>query len=212
MRYRFWLPLSALCVLALLALLVDLQILPPGLQLLESLKSNFDHYFYFLIAFIILLESIVYIGFYFPGQFFAVVLVVMAKPQWQDILYLTVAMVVAATLGSLINFCLGRWLSRESNRVASLNIKSLLVAMLHINSLAFFMFSQGANRQTIKVVFLAAILNLPYYLVLIIATSLLSEQVLLLAENTWILAGFIIIWLAITVYIDVKAHRRSKVG
>ena len=211
MQYRFWLPLSALTAVALFSGLVELAILPPGLELLESMQSRFEDYFYLLIAFIILLESIVYIGFYFPGQFFAVVLVVLAKPQWQDIVYLTLAMVIAATLGSLINFGLGYWLSKETQKTTKLSIKSLLVAMIHINSLAFFMFSQGANRQKIKVVLLAAVLNLPYYLALIFATSLLSKQVMLLAENTWILAGIILIWLAIAVFLDFNKHRHNQV-
>lgn len=211
MHYRFWLPLSAFFAVIVISGLVEFNFLPSGLQLLESLQARFDDYFYILIACIILLESVVYIGFYFPGQFFAVVLVVMAKPQWQDIFYLTLAMVVAATVGSLINFLLGRWLSKGSNQRAPLSLKTLLIAMIHINSLAFFMFFQGANGQKMSVVLLAALLNLPYYLILIFMTSLLSQQVLLLAENIWILAGFIAIWLVITVFIDVRKHRQTKI-
>lgn len=210
MHYRFFLPLSALLAVGIFAGLVELNIIPPGLHLLEGIQSSFADYFYLLIAFIILLESIVYIGFYFPGQFFAVVLVVLAKPQWQDILYLTLAMVIAATLGSLINFGLGRWLSKGVQTPKKLRVKSLLLAMIHINSLAFFMFSQGANRQKIKVVLLAGLLNLPYYLAIIAATSLLSKQVLQLAENTWLLAGFILIWLIIAVFLDLRSPSNKK--
>jgi membrane-associated protein len=211
MQFRFWLPLSALCVLGLFSGLIEFNVIPPGLELLEKVKSSFDDYFYVLIAFIILLESIVYIGFYFPGQFFAVVLVVLAKPQWQDIVYLTIAMVLAATVGSAINYTLGRCFSKQPQQGSKLRIKSLLLAMIHINSLAFFMFYQGANKQKARVVLLAAGLNLPYYLVLIFATSLLSEQVLMLAENTWLLAGFVAIWLAITVFMDISQYRKLKI-
>jgi membrane-associated protein len=210
MQFRFWLPLSALCILALFSALIEFNVIPPGLELLERAKSSFDDYFYFLIAFIILLESIVYIGFYFPGQFFAVVLVVMAKPQWQDIVYLTIAMVLAATLGSAINYTLGRWFSNKAPQASSLSLSSLLLAMIHINSLAFFMFSQGAKKQNASIILLAAGLNLPYYLLLIFATTLLSKQVLMLAENTWILAGFIGVWLAVTVFMDISKYRSFK--
>jgi membrane-associated protein len=210
MQFRFWLPLSALCILALFSALIEFNVIPPGLELLERAKSSFDDYFYFLIAFIILLESIVYIGFYFPGQFFAVVLVVMAKPQWQDIVYLTIAMVLAATLGSAINYTLGRWFSNKAPQASSLSLSSLLLAMIHINSLAFFMFSQGAKKQNASIILLAAGLNLPYYLLLIFATSLLSKQVLMLAENTWILAGFIGVWLAVAVFMDISKYRSFK--
>ena len=67
--------------------------------------------FYLLIVLIIFLESIVYVGFYFPGQFFAVLLVIGANPTFDDIVMLTIAMVTAATLGSILNYCIGRFSS-----------------------------------------------------------------------------------------------------
>ena len=209
MKFGFYLPLSALLALGFIAILVDLQIMPPGLEILELLKAKFGQHLYTLIFGIILLESIVYLGFYIPGQFFAVILVILAKPQWQDILYLTLAMVSAATVGSLINYVLGRQFSQPSKKQTKLRLKSLLVAMLHINSLAFFMFAQGANRRNIKVILFAGVLNLPYYCVLIVATSLLSEQILQVAENSWLLAGVISVWLIIALCLDVKKYRQK---
>jgi len=185
-------------------------VIPSGLELLKSLQTRFNDYFYLLILFIILLESIVYIGFYFPGQFFAVVLVVLSKPQPQDILFLTLAMVVAATLGSCINYVLGRNLGDVKKHQANLSVKSLLVAMIHINSLAFYMFSQGANHKSPKIVLWAGLLNLPYYLLLIWGTSVLSEQVMQMAENTWFLAIAVSIWLGIALLIDYKKFKASR--
>jgi membrane-associated protein len=209
LKYSFVLPLSALFALCLLSVLVTYQIIPSGLELLQSLQSNFKDYFYLLILLIILLESIVYVGFYFPGQFFAVVLVVLSKPQPQDILFLTLAMVVAATLGSCINYFLGRKFGDANKHLPNLSVKKLLVAMIHINSLAFFMFTQGANQQSPKVVFWAGFLNLPYYLLLIWGTSILSEQVMQVAENTWFLAIAISIWLGIALFLDYKKFRTA---
>lgn len=206
MKYGFYLPLSALLALGFIAVLVNAQLVPPGLEMLEMLKTKFAQHFYLLLFVIILLEAIIYVGFYFPGQFFAVILVILAKPQWQDIVYLTLAMVGAATLGSVINYCLGWQFKQSLTKESKLRFKSLLLAMLHINSLAFFMFAQGANRRGIKVVLLAGLLNLPYYCLLIVATSVLSEQVLQMAENTWLLAGVIVIWLGIALSIDIKKH------
>jgi membrane-associated protein len=189
-------------------------VIPSGLELLQNIEANFNHYFYLLILLIILLESIVYIGFYFPGQFFAVVLVVLSKPQPQDIFLLTIAMVVAATFGSIVNYWLGTrfagkkdrdiGVSNDTGKIDSPSIKKLLLAMLHINSLAFFMFAQGAKRQSPKVVLLAGLLNLPYYLLLILATSVLSEQVMQMAENTWLLMSAISLWLAFSIFYDYK--------
>lgn len=210
MKYSFVLPLSALIALCLLSVLVTYEVIPSGLDLLQGLQTHFNEYFYLLILFIILLESIVYVGFYFPGQFFAVVLVVLSKPQPQDILFLTLAMVVAATLGSCINYYLGRNFGDVKKHQANLSVKSLLVAMIHINSLAFYMFSQGANHKSPKIVLWAGLLNLPYYLLLIWGTSVLSEQVMQMAENTWFLVIAVSIWLGIALFLDYKKHRAFK--
>lgn len=212
MKYSFVLPLSALIALCLLSALVTFEIIPSGLDLLQSLQSNFKDYFYLLILFIILLESIVYVGFYFPGQFFAVVLVVVSKPLPQDILLLTLAMVVAATLGSCINYLLGSKFGDVKKTAPNLSVKKLLVAMIHINSLAFYMFSQGANHQSPKVVLWAGVLNLPYYLLLIWGTSVLSEQVMQMAENTWFLAIAVSIWLCIALFLDFKKPRQVNIS
>jgi len=210
LKYSFILPLSALIALCLLSILVTYQVIPSGLELLESLQTRFNDYFYLLILVIILLESIVYVGFYFPGQFFAVVLVVLSKPQAQDILFLTLAMVVAATLGSCINYFLGRNFGDLNKHQPMVSVKSLLVAMIHINSLAFYMFSQGAHHKSPKVVLWAGLLNLPYYLLLIWGTSVLSEQVMQMAENTWFLVIAVSIWLSFALFVDYKKCKATS--
>jgi membrane-associated protein len=209
-KYAFILPLSALVILSLFGILVDYNVIPPGLVLLKDLQAIFVDYFYVLILLIILLESIVYVGFYFPGQFFAVILVVLSKPQPADILWLTLAMVVAATLGSIINYGLGRRLGTQSAPLTKLSVKRLLIAMLHINSLAFFMFAQGANRQPPRVVLLAGLLNLPYYLLLIWGTSVLSEQVMQMAENTGLIGIAVSIWLLFALFSDYKNQQKNR--
>jgi membrane-associated protein len=216
MKYAAFLPLSALIALVLISVLVHFNVIPPGMSILESLQGNMQNGFFLIIFLIILLESIIYVGFYFPGQFFAVILVVGAKPTALDVVYLTLCMVVAATLGSLINFMLGR-----ASRKRSLNqgeqveekktkLKHLLLAMIHINSLAFFMFSQGSQGKSPKVIGLAGFLNLPYYLLLIAGTAVLSEQVMAMAENTMLLISIVCIWLAIALVYDVKQYKEAK--
>ena len=172
--------------------------------------------FFLIIFLIILLESIIYVGFYFPGQFFAVILVVGAKPTALDVVYLTLCMVVAATLGSLINFMLGRASRKRSLKQGEeleenkTKLKHLLLAMIHINSLAFFMFSQGNQGKSPKVIGLAGFLNLPYYLLLIAGTAVLSEQVMAMAENTALLIAIVCIWLVIALVYDVKKYKQEK--
>ena len=186
--------------------------LPPGMDILTSLRESFGDYMFLLITLIIFLESIVYVGFYFPGQFFAVVLVILSKPQPLDILMLTVAMVAAATLGSVVNYLLGSRVPHPESDGQRAPVKHLLLAMIHMNSLAFFMFNQGANGRPMSVVWLAGLLNLPYYLVLIAATVYLSEDIMQVAENNWLLFSLISIWLGIALVLDVRKHRREKLA
>ena len=209
MKYYSLLPLTALIALTILQMLVNFAVIPPGIELLKILTETAGEYFYALIALIILLESIVYVGFYFPGQFFAVLLVVGSNPSSTDIFKLTIAMVIGATLGSWINYEVGRKTSQTSNNQSaapSISTKSLLLAMIHINSLAFFMVTQGALQRSRKIIGLAALLNLPYYLLLIFATATLSEEVMQLAENTAFLMAVVSIWLIIALILDYRKY------
>jgi membrane-associated protein len=82
--------------------------------------------------------------------------------------------------------------------------------MIHINSLAFFRVSQCANHKSAKVVLWAGLLNLPYYLLLIWGTSVLSEQVMQMAENTWFLVIAVSIWLSIALFLDFKKFKTTS--
>lgn len=210
MKYNAFLPISALLALSLISVLVNFGILPPGGEMLTAINEVFEDGFYWVIFVIILLESILYIGFYFPGQFFAVVLVVGSNPTASTVTYLTIAMVFAATLGSVINYGLGRASAKSDNTQSDERTptKNLLLAMIHINSLAFFMFDQGAKGKPLKIVWLAGLLNLPYYLLLIAGTAVLSEQVMAMAENTILLFSAITVWLVIALYFDIKSHKK----
>ena len=210
MKYASFLPFSALLALGLISLLVNAQIIPPGSELLEAISNVFDSGFYWVIFLIILLESIIYVGFYFPGQFFAVILVVGANPKPMDVVYLTIAMVLAATIGSLCNFLMGKASKRKSKeQVEATKLRHLLLAMIHINSLAFFMFAQGSQQKPMKVVLLAGLLNLPYYLLLIAGTAILSEQVMAMAENVYMLVSVISIWLIVALVYDIRNHKKQ---
>lgn len=209
MKYYSTLPITALIAVSVMYLLVAWQVIPPGSELLTGIQGSLSDYFFPVVMLIILLESIVYIGFYFPGQFFAVLLVIGSQPTLKDVFWLTIAMVLAATLGSFINYNLGKFSSlQKTQKTEPAKLKHLLLAMIHMNSLAFFMFAQGATRRPVQIVWLAGLLNLPYYLVLITATSFLSEEVMHIAENTALLLILLFSWLMISLFLDIKQARK----
>jgi membrane-associated protein len=211
MKYASILPFTALFALSTIGILVHFDIIPPGQEILTWLQSSFDESLYWIIFLIILLESIIYVGFYFPGQFFAVIIVVGANPTPSSVGLLTLAMVCAATIGSIVNYHLGKFTQKhKQDDKTPTTIGKLLLAMIHINSLAFFMFYQGANNKPFKIVVLAGLFNLPYYLLLIAGTAVLSEQVMAMAENSVMLFSVISIWLLIAIIIDIKNNKFSS--
>ncbi|MCV2885284.1 hypothetical protein OE749_11330 [Aestuariibacter sp. AA17] len=208
MKYYSSLPFTALMAISIIGLLVTFDLVPSGQTILEKLNESFQSYFYLIIFIIILLESIVYVGFYFPGQFFAVSLVVLNQPTFNDILLLTACMVSAATIGSAINYTLGRQFSDDKQSGEGRpSIKALLLAMIHMNSLAFFMFSQGSAKNRFSVVLLAGVLNLPYYLALIWLTSTFSHSIMEIAESTWLVFTLVAAWLVIALFLDWRKGR-----
>ncbi|MET1218766.1 MAG: hypothetical protein ABWW63_03940, partial [Glaciecola sp.] len=116
------------------------------------------------------------------------------------------------TLGSTINYYIGKNCFSEEQRVKenTYSIKSLLIAMIHINSLAFFMLAQGAQHKSKVIIAYAGLLNLPYYLLLITGTAFLSEQVMGLAENTYFVFSALGVWLLISLVLDFRQHRKAE--
>lgn len=196
-------PLSALIVYLLFEMLVFLEILPNLSSMFISTNFEFSLFFMF---FIILLESIIYIGFYLPGQLIAVILVTQNSQGFGGILLLTLVSFFAVTLSSLINYHLGTIISRKESysKNSNLDIKKLLLSMIHINTLAMFMFEQGIEKKNIKIAFLSGFLNIPYYLLLISLTYLFKDEIMLVAQNPYILYVLLILWLIYGVYRDVK--------
>lgn len=212
MKYYSTLPITAIVAISLVSALVHFQVIPSGMAMLETWQQLFADYFYILVFLIILAESVIYVGFYFPGQFFAVLLVVGQNPTPLQVFWLTLAMVAAATLGSLINYALGRKLGDHDPEAKwqKTPVKTLLLAMIHINALAFFMFTQGANHRSPRVVLFAGLLNLPYYLLLIAGTAVLSESIMQLAENSVLVVSLLCLWLAISLYLDWRRWHKAR--
>ncbi|MCC2615473.1 hypothetical protein LJ739_04370 [Aestuariibacter halophilus] len=210
MHLKSLLPASALLVASAFYFATQSGALAPGDVLLEQLQHYLNDAFVPVLFLIILLESIMYVGFYFPGQFFAVLLVIAVSPTFEGVLGLTVAMVAAATVGSAINFYLGRVCARPQQRHQQWRLKQLLPAMIHMNGLAFYMFSQGANGAPWRIVWLAGLFNLPYYLLLVSVTVMFSNDIMGMAEDPRIILVLLATWLIIASWLDIKRWRQQR--
>jgi membrane-associated protein len=128
---------------------------------------------------IIFLESIIYVGFYLPGQLIAVILVISGADSWLDLIPLTFVSLIAVILAASVNYTLGSLLSRNTGQKVRnpIDWKKLLISMIHINTLALALFEAGKNYTTRWVIGLTGILNIPYYTLILIVTFLFQESI-----------------------------------
>lgn len=201
-------PVSAIIVYTLVLSWIYLGILPDPTFISEYIR-NLNSSFIFLILFlIILLESIIYLGFYLPGQFIAVLVVIGYAAKIQDIVLLSVVSILAVTLWAIINYSLWYFVSKKSiKKQEKIDYKNLLFSMIHINTIALYIFDQWQKRAPKKIIFLTGLLNFPYYLLIIWITYLLKNEILSVSENSFILYGILFLWLWISLY----QNKRSKI-
>ena len=203
-----FIPVSAIIVYTLVLLWIYFCILPDPTIISEYIR-NLNSSFIFLILFlIILLESIIYLGFYLPGQFIAVLVVIGYAAKIQDIVLLSVVSILAVTLWAIINYSLWYFISKKSiKKQEKIDYKNLLFSMIHINTIALYIFDQWQKRAPKKIIFLTGLFNFPYYLLIIWITYLLKNEILSVSENSFILYAILFLWLWISLY----QNKRSKI-
>lgn len=211
-KLRSKLPGIFILLFLVLSLLISLDIIPHPSMLIEFLQVNFDQTYSIPILFtLILLESIIGLGFYFPGQILAVLTIIFSGGSLVDFIILTIICIIAVTLGAAINYYLGYYSSKEEkNNSKKINYKTLILSMIHINLLAIYLYQQGVNRTDKKIIYITGLLNLPYYLLLIVGAYVLQDQILSSTENPYYLLSLLLIWLAVSVFLDIRDYVRTK--
>lgn len=198
-------PLSAIIVYTLVLFWIYFGILPDPTIISEFIESLDSSAIFFVLFLIILLESMIYIGFYLPGQFIAVLVVVGYAAKIQDIVLLSFVSILAVTLWAIINYSLWYFISKKSvQKQEKIDYKNLLFSMIHINTIALYIFDQWQKRAPKKIIFLTGLFNFPYYLLIIWVTYLLKNEILSVSENSFILYGILFLWLWISLYQNKK--------
>jgi membrane-associated protein len=201
MKYKI--PLSALLIYSFIFVLMYIGVLPDLSNLFNSVSLGPTLFFYLFL--IIFLESIIYLGFYIPGQFIAVLLITQSSYGFLGVIGLTLISIVAVILAATINYYLGYYFSDKKNNIKEkIDYKKLLLSMIHINTLALFMFEQGTKKGPKKLILLTGFLNLPYYFVIIGITYYFKDSILGLAENPYTVFIILLIWLGYSIAKDKK--------
>jgi membrane protein YqaA with SNARE-associated domain len=205
------LPLSILVIYAAITFASAQAWIPTGLDMLESLRANVGERWFWLVVFCIFLEALIVISLYFPGQYIAAILVILSNPSNQDIVLLSLAMVIATTAGSAVNYLIGRFYSTEKT-VKPISYKTLLPALIHSSGLAIFTFNWGLQRGTAKLILISALLNTPYYLLIMVVTVTFGEEIIAATDNPLVIGSALMIWLLIAVYRDWKIKNNENLA
>lgn len=212
MKYNSIIPGSALLFYAVVFLLMKMGILPAPSSLLEPLQALFEKYSFILIFFIIMLESIVYVGMYFPGQLLAVLIVVFSDGSFMSLALLTVISVISVTISAGINYYLGYnslGKLKMSENHTPFRYRSLLLSMIHINLLALYIYKRGAEKADKKIIWVTGLLNLPYYSVLIFGTFYFKNEIMAVAQHSIGLVSLLFVWLGISLFFDIKRKKKK---
>lgn len=193
-------PFFSLAVYLAIWGLMSLGILP-DISTLFDLSSTLDPSILLaLMGLIIFAESIIYVGFYLPGQFIAVILVISGSDSLWDILPLTLISLVAVTLAASLNYGIGSIFREKNQSVTPIDYKKLLLSMIHINTLALALFEAGKMRYPKWIIVVVGLLNLPYYLIMIAVVYQFQDAARELGENPYYLLIALIIWCGYSVW------------
>lgn len=204
------LPAFILLIFSFMTFAIAQGWIPSGLDLLETLRQKVGDHWFWLVVFCIFLEALIIISLYFPGQYIAAVLVILSNPTSTDILLLSVAMVIATTAGSAVNYAIGRYYSKEA-KTKPISYKTLLPALIHSSGLAIFTFNWGLQRGTNKLILIAALLNLPYYLLIMVVTVTFGEQIIAATDNPLIIGSALVLWLTIAIIRDWNSKKSAQI-
>ncbi len=198
-------PFFSLAVYLVIWWLMSLGILP-DISSLFTLSATLDPWILLgTMGVIIFLESIIYVGFYLPGQFIAVILVISGVDSWQDIIPLTLVSIMAVTLSAGVNYTIGSIFREKNQQITPIDYKKLLLSIIHINTLALALFEAGKMRYPRWIIGIVGILNIPYYLLMIGIVYQFQDAARELGENPYYLLIALILWCGYSVW---KARKR----
>ena len=145
-------------------------------------------------------------------------LVVLSGPTLANMVLLSLAMVMATTLGSAVNYAIGRYFlhiqskaKMKDNAFKPVSFKTLIPAMIHSSGLAIFTFNWGLQRGSAWLISISTLLNIPYYILIVLTTVTFGEQILEATDNPIIIGSALSIWLGISIWRDRKRVKSEAV-
>ena len=201
-----WLPVSALIFYLSVLLLWQIGILPSPLEIVGWLESLYKQYGLAGLAIGSFLEGIVYLGLYFPGGFIIFLSAILSDGSFISLFSISLVVAITLTITSLINYVLGKHIISRKRKIEfkreKIATKGLFLSALYPNSLAFYFFHAGIERQTPLKILIVPLIMLPYGLLLAFLFYLFRNGLRSAAESPIIMIAAILIWLVISLILS----------
>ena len=155
-------PISALSFYFIILLLISIEVLPPAEVIIDFLRELYALFGYRGLFISTFLESIIYVGLYFPGSLIIVFSVILSEGTIIEFLIISSLVSLSITLGNCINYYLGKKklflqffkkhkpnsdiFSNQHKHITSW--KNFLICFLHPSLLAFYSFYQGLENKS----------------------------------------------------------------
>jgi membrane protein YqaA with SNARE-associated domain len=211
------LPVSALVFYLLTIILWKLELIPEPKEILGILEGLYTKYGYLGLVIATFLESIVYLGLYFPGSLIIALAVFFSDGSYPELLIISVIVALTLTVTAVINYFLGRYVSvkkfsekAEFIKESKLISKGLFLSMLHPDFLAFFFFNEGLTNRGFKKVVYVPIIMIPYGFIFALLLSKFSGPARQTLENPSILLAFILLWIMSSFIFSYKRRKVVK--
>ena len=211
------LPLSAIIFYVITIVLWKLELIPDPREILRFLEELYNKYGYFGLVLATFLESIAYLGLYFPGSLIIALAVFFSDGSFIALLTISVLVAITLTITAAINYLLGRYISRKDFikkekfiKKSEILSKGLFVSMLHPNLLAFYFFNAGLERHHFKKLIYIPFFMIPYGYLFGLFLSKFSEPAKQGLENPIFLLTAILIWLAAAFVLENKKNKKRK--
>lgn len=210
------LPLSALIFLGFAMVLWNIGIIPEPKEILQILENLYYNYGFLGLIIATFLESLVYIGMYFPGSLIIALAVFLSDGSFASLLTISILVALTLTVTAVINYLAGRFVSsrnffekKEFIRESEVLSKGLLVSMLHPNLLAFYFFNAGLEKKNFKKIIYLPFFMIPYGYLFALLLSKFSEPARQGLENPNIILAIIAVWLVFTFVLELRKSKKA---
>lgn len=207
-KKHIFIPLTAFVFILFVYFFVYLDFLPAQSVMVEYLKSIYLEHGPLILFVSVFIESIAYVGLYFPGSFIAFLIVIFSEGTFFEFFLIFVLSMFALFLGNIFNYSLGLLLSdRKIKDVKKPNRKHLLFYVLHPNLIAFHMFRCGIFKKGFSDLFVLSLFFMPYLVILIIIGFVFKKASADFVGSYFIVPSLLFIWFLFALYLDLRDRK-----